>query len=418
MCFQSPLKMEVKLVIRILFLWSLIISLFRDGQTNKQEEKTVIVELTKIDIENPPKEGAVLKIDKTVLLRSFCLRFYVANLRDQAIFHTQDKKAFALVFYFDTKYGFVLLNGNWQIFDIPVKITPFVYQHFCFSHNETHYMVASEGKLWFQSELSSNEISEVTKDVIVKDVVFGPFRESYFTGKVAELDIFSNSFSEDEIITFTQSCDRIKEGNKVLEWAKVLATDISVAEDALIDVTLDNLDVLCPNHKSAQKTKIIPFTVTAKEASFTCRSLGGQLFLPFSSEDFQYTKNEIDEAPDMFLGYLQDFCNSIGWLNIAKSENIKEWVEFDNRSKVLKLDYNISCDGRTVQRCVAMDFFKEKIEDKACSDKNCFSCVWGERVRIHLRGLCPRSIIETDYIIKGNFFKDGIFSKLPTLIFF
>ena len=417
MCFQSPLKMEVKLVIRILFLWSLIISLFRDGQTNKQEEKTVIVELTKIDIENPPKEGAVLKIEKTVLLRSFCLRFYVANLRDQAIFHTQDKKAFALLFFFDTKYGFVLLNENWLIFDIPVKITPFVYQHFCFSHNGTNYIVASEGKLWFQSELSSNEILDISKDAIVKDVIIGPWKEIYFNGKLVELDIFSNSFSEDEIIAITQSCERFKEGIKVLEWAKILETDISVAEDTLIKVTTDNLDVICPNHKSAQITKIMPFAVNAKEASFTCQALGGKLFLPLSSKDFHYTKNEIDEAPGMFLDYLQDFCNSNGWLNIAKSENIKEWVEFDNTSKVLKLGYNISCDGRTVQRCVAMDFFKEKIEDKACSDKNCFSCVWGERVRIHLRGLCPRSIIETHYIIKGSFFKDGIFGKLPTLIF-
>ena len=395
----------------------LIFGLLKNAAANGLEEKSVKIELTNVDDENPPQEGATLNVDKTFQIQSFCLRFYVDNLRDQCIFHTKDEKSFALIFYFATEYGFVLINGQWLIFQVPKRITPYRYSHFCFSHNKTHYMVASEGELWFQAEFYDKEIPYVVKDVVVEEFIFGPYLTTisnngkYFTGKIAELDIFSNSFSEEELTSITKNCQRIAIGTKVLDWSKIRQSEISIPEDTPIMTEMDEIGEVCSNQKSARETKILPFSVTAKDANLACKSLGAKLFQPKSIDDFDNVRNAVKKGKKEFVDYLHDFCDDNGWLAIAKSEDYKDWIDYEDPTQVLNIGYKIKTDGKKVQKCVAMDFFKDKVVDKACNDKYCFTCVWEKRSVVQLHGLCPRSVIEDHYIIKDHFFADGIFCK-------
>ena len=54
-----------------------------------------------------------------------------------------------------------MLNEKWQITAIPRKPTPFVIQHWCFTHNGSHYLTAAEGEKWYSSHFSDSDMEKI-----------------------------------------------------------------------------------------------------------------------------------------------------------------------------------------------------------------------------------------------------------------
>ena len=181
------------------------------------------ISLKYVDHSNPPEIGATISLDRDILIRSLCLRFRLISLSTQTLFHS---KEIALTINFSENYGFLLLNGKWQIFSIPYKPVPKVYQHFCFTHNKTHYFVASEGKLWFQTPFFPKDIGLLNENSHVDTIEFGPMSKEftgygmYFSGKISELNMFSETFSVEELVAITGSCENI-EREKAFDWSKI-----------------------------------------------------------------------------------------------------------------------------------------------------------------------------------------------------
>ena len=195
------------------------------------------INLENVDTLKSSLEGAVIEVNKTSVVRTVCVRFLVARTKGAiTIFYTPSKDNLVMQITFEEKYGFLRINGKWIIFDIPIPTIPYVYQHLCLSHNGRKYSVVSDGILWYTYKLQEADISTITREVDIQKIAFGPleypfFRGTFFLGRVSELNIFSNTFSDKELIEITGDCKKISKGDKVLDWSSVKPSDVFIPEN-------------------------------------------------------------------------------------------------------------------------------------------------------------------------------------------
>ena len=137
---------------------------------------------------------------------------------------------------FKSHLGFILLNEKWHIFSVLNQPPPFSYQHLCFTHNQTHYFVACEGKLWSKIQFYPDHLKHMKKATNIGEVVFGPGSKSswYFNGKVSELNIFSNTFTEYDLLRLTKSCSRVNESKMLFGWSQVQPSDVIIPQELKI----------------------------------------------------------------------------------------------------------------------------------------------------------------------------------------
>ena len=116
---------------------------------------------------------ATVKVGKNLKTQaiSFCFRFLIDGaFSKQTGFSALDFYVnFATWFLFPADYGFVLLNSNALLFNIPKDVLrPYSWFNFCFSRNLTHYMIASNGKLWFENKIRHDMVDD---DIFLNELV-------------------------------------------------------------------------------------------------------------------------------------------------------------------------------------------------------------------------------------------------------
>ena len=118
-----------------------------------------------IGLPNPEaaSSGARIVLNKSLKIRSFCARINFSRVSGNqlAFFSKSKSNNFSVLFKHNANYGFIALNSIRNYFDILEKPTPFTFQHFCFSHNVTNYLVASEGKIWHSHKFEQSDIETV-----------------------------------------------------------------------------------------------------------------------------------------------------------------------------------------------------------------------------------------------------------------
>ena len=376
--------------------------------------------MTKVDEHNPTESGAEITIGKTIHLRSFCVRFYVKSMQRQKIFISDDQQL-QLMVYFETYHGFININRQSFIFSVPDQPPPFSYQHLCFTHNETHYFVACEGKLWFKSQFHPKILQQVNKASNINNILFGPGLEKgawYFTGKVSGLNIFSTSFTQHELITLTNSCSKVDKGVKLFDWKLIQPSDVTIQQDMNIKMKAISNDYFC-SKKNSVTVGMIPFAMKMELAHKMCKAWSGNLFLPQSSNDLEKMIDLTTNGGEILRNYTYNgMCKGLVWFPIYKYDGLDKWVDYDNHSKeaVFEKSLWIHNDGASLQKCAIQTFGSSKISDRKCIDYYCFFCSWKPYLTYRLRGLCENSNIENSYILSNNFQRDEFLRK-KTVIF-
>ena len=106
------------------------------------------------------KPLAVVQVDRQLNARqlTFCFRFQIYGSFGKQIGLSDSNNflKFGVWFRFQDNYGFVFLNEKALIFNIPKGIMrPYSWYYFCFSINDTHYVVVVNGKVWLENEIPS-----------------------------------------------------------------------------------------------------------------------------------------------------------------------------------------------------------------------------------------------------------------------
>ena len=378
--------------------------------------KTFYIDLTKVtDIENSQQNGAKISIGKTMNMKSFCIRFYVKNMNPQYIFKSNQLRLFI---EFESFHGFILLNGKWLIFSAPKKPPPFSYQHLCFTHNQTHYFVACEGKLWSKIQFYPDHLTHMKKTTNIGEVVFGPGSKTswYYNGKVSELSIFSNTFTEYDLLQLTKSCSRVNEGIMLFDWSQIQPSDVVIPQESKIKVKIRNINYFC-SEKNSFTLGMFPFPMMADQANTVCTAWGSKLFLPESSNDLKSMKDCVTNGGEVLRNYTynKNICKGEVWFPIYKSDGFNKWVDLNDKSIEVKfkMSFVIKNDGQFIQKCARIsDIGSNVVKDSSCIEQMCLFCSWKPYTSFRLRGLCEKSTIEDSYTVTTYFYRDEILRKI------
>ena len=376
--------------------------------------------LENVNTEKSSQFGATIEVNKISVVRSVCVRFLVTQTeKAQTILYTPDKDDLVLQFSFKSKYGFLRINRKWIIFRIPVPTIPYVYKHLCISHNETNYSVVSDGILWYSFQLLPSNIPTVVKPVNITQIIFGPAGYSlinggYFLGRLSELYIFSNSFTDDELISITKSCKRIGKGSKVFDWSKLLPSEdiIIPKDDADIRIVKRSVEDICATVKNKQ-IDLLPFKMNTQTATGACKSLGGTMFYP-TIEDTESVRKDFNRNNSVLQKLVKKSCGGAGkivWLPVYKI-GLSHWVDFDNHSRDIGPNgKQIVVNGNDLQNCAYLKTSTYYYGDIPCSSKYCTFCKWDQKKQFTLRGLCEIDSLEDHYLLTNYLFFNGILGK-------
>ena len=378
------------------------------------------INLENVNIEKSSNFGASIEVNKISVVRSICVRFLVTQTeKAQTILYTPDKDDLVLQFSFKSKYGFLRINRKWIIFRIHVPTIPYVYKHLCISHNETNYSVVSDGILWYTFQLLPSDIPTIVKPVNITQIIFGPAGYSlinggYFLGSVSELYIFSNSFTNDELISITKSCKRIGKGSKVFDWSKISPSEdiIIPKDDADIRIVKRSVEDICATVKNKQ-IDLLPFEMNTQTATASCQSLGGTMFFP-TLEDKESLDKDFNRNDSVLQKLVKKSCGGAGkyvWLPVYKI-GLSHWVDLDNHSRDIgPIGKQIIINGNDLQNCAYLNSFSFYYGDIPCSSKYCAFCQWDQKKPFTLRGLCEMDTLEDHYLLTNYLFFNGILGK-------
>ena len=233
--------------------------------SENSNQMTMELDLTNFDSENPPTSPVEITTKNISNAKSFCVRYYVASVKNQGIF-TTPKSKIGFTIYTNQNLGFIRLNDLPLVFPLRNK-KPYEYEHICFTHNETSYIVASEGSILYSSKFQEEIESELNKPFDDTKIIIGPlsFKTTadvqYFKGKISELNLFSNSFSELQLKKMSGSCMKIMEGEKVFDWSQIKSSDVSIPYGYSITLESDNIEDVCST-KQRDQIALLPFPLT------------------------------------------------------------------------------------------------------------------------------------------------------------
>ena len=362
--------------------------------------------------------GARIVLNKSLKIRSFCARINFSRVSGNqlAFFSKSKSNNFSVLFKHNANYGFIALNSIRNYFDILEKPTPFTFQHFCFSHNVTNYLVASEGKIWHSHKFEQSDIETVDALTYIKDLSFGPThnpndaRISPFVGIISELNIFSNTFSETDLIAITGSCKKIEIGDKEFSWSEIYPSDL-IRSNGEIKVEVNNVEDICSVRRT-RNLEIIPISSSLEDAIMNCQVLGLDILLPKANQFKELNRRAKED--EVMENLVDNSCKKSFWLPLRKSPDLSGWVDPMNMSKEVQPGFEVFRDGSERQLCAYYYMNNGESHDIPCSSKSCAACVQKLRLSFSLKGLCSTSTIDQNYVLINRFHHNGLFGKQNT----
>ena len=375
------------------------------------------------------QSGAKLYVGQgSMKINSFCVRLYlnkVSGLQYPFFTSIPEFDSFNLLFNFDVSYGFVAMNGRQFMFEVSEKPIPFTYFHFCLTHNGTNYIVAVNGKIWMKHKIAPDDVSKINQTTAVTELSFGPMpdpndnRYSPFLGSIAELNIFSNTFTEQDLISISGSCQQIAIGKKEFAWADKIKDDIQVKISKGLEVKEKEAVNLC-SKKPGNKIEIVPRAMSLAEADVACKVLGGNVFMPgFEEEDFEDMIERANESV-LLKNIIHKECKDCYWLPVKKADNMTSgttWIDFKDSSKTIKPTFQIIENGYDLQKCAYYYMKNGQSHDVRCRGKYCTFCLQHSKVPYTLKGLCKASSIDQNYVLMTKFLHNGLLGKLSQFLF-
>ena len=387
------------------------------------DELSKVIDFTHIESKDIPsnKEGVAIQVNDISKAKSFCLRNHFQTMRNQGLFTTSNGQL-GFMLYPITGMGFAQLHNKLLVFPLPKRV-PYRYEHFCFTHNRTHYMVAGEGKLLDVAEFLEEEVSYLNEPITDTEIIIGvtSFKSSsakYFNGKFSELNIFEESFSIEELTKLSSQCQRPSpQLKRLFDWSLLEESEIGFPEGFSIQIESDPINKLCSSEKEAQLT-VLPFPMKLADGNTACKSIGAEALI--TTTQFHFKIVDIETTRIKNTKELQDIskqCQTKIWFPVKKSNNRSGIVDLNNNLianniKEILPDFMVENDGSYFQKCWILKFKSYEVEDKTCeTTKSCITCIFHQKPTLRLRGLCEKAKIEDEYTPVTNFNYNGTIGK-------
>ena len=218
---------------------------------------------------------------------TFCLRFNIKDaLATNYIFSSKDDEL-VLILSFSNNVGIVLINRVDLVFEIPKDndVLPFHWHHICVSSGEDSYSAVLNGQQWYRANHTIGPFEKTT----VKRLDLGSTNDYWvysdgtnMRGLLSELNIWSKSLSNIQMVKITSNCGKIDPIPDVLNWSELPKSIIRGSKYT------ENLENICPQRNStAPIYKIMPYLYGQDDAIHVCKLLNGELVFPNSLNELQ-----------------------------------------------------------------------------------------------------------------------------------
>ena len=61
--------------------------------------------------------------------------------------------------------------------------------------------MAGEGKIWFSTKNWKSDFDKIQEPLYIKEIHFGNGGSTYFRGSISELNLFSKTFTTEDLVT-------------------------------------------------------------------------------------------------------------------------------------------------------------------------------------------------------------------------
>ena len=173
--------------------------------------------------------------------------------------------------------------------------------------------MAGEGKIWFSTKNWKSDFDKIQEPLYIKEIHFGNGGSTYFRGSISELNLFSKTFTTEDLVTMTKGCKKIEENanNNVIfefKWSEVKSSQIVIppALNGMIEIKEENAKDICSTLSSTKIMEYFPWILTMEKAANMCDAWGGKIYLPESVKEIG--KSEKYGWVDLIFEYLRAFC--------------------------------------------------------------------------------------------------------------
>ena len=290
---------------------------------------------------------------------------------------------------------------------------PFMYNHFCFTHNQTDYAVAENGEICYTNKISEEDVPKMLEDSQFEELHFGKLSPNltvagnYFLGKVSELVMLNDSLNFEQLVNISGGCHKIDRVGKIFDWSALTQDDFEVPDQFDIRLSESRTEDICPI-RSSKSIDVLPFSMDNQHANIACKTLGGEMFLPENDYDIQEMNDKIQGDHELLKSMS---CKKSFWIPLFKANDLKTWVSLNNRSMSVDRTYAIANDGKELQRCAYYLLYKHFYGDATCDLSFCTYCIWKIKTTFRIRGLCNKADIEERYVLLNYFHHNGLIGK-------
>ena len=356
----------------------------------------------KVEINNPNEPTNAI---------TFCFRIKPYSTIAQCVF-----KDSGIAFkYVSEKYGFLLFNGVWIMFQFKKDIVPLKWYHVCVSYDNGYVVMILNGDTLINEGFDSFKNVSTTNISFnhtftlgfCKENSYGP-SEAITRGMITDFNMWPKTVSAEDMTQFTNDClYSIKDETTqpIILWK-----NLSILEQGTmaVDKTI-SLKEICGTNDNRKTSIILPIPDSYKNCKKMCQKLGGNLPVIRSFDDLNNINETISEEnrnDKDGKDRLENQCSMELWMPIiqnGKDNSSDQYLWFEDvgndSSPASFLPWELSQpNGQDLQQCVTLSFKTNAYTDIACERKFCCLCAFEGEVNFHLHGMPETSLTDTHYI--------------------
>ena len=292
---------------------------------------------------------------------------------------------------FELNYGWIGIDSLLFIFLMPENhgVQPLTWFPFCFTSNQTHYQVACQGKLWYQSVRSDDQNIQ---DTLIHKITFKKLKEQasdMTTLELSKLNIWSTFMNVKELLHFSKTCQQDTDGD-ILSWNGISDQLANLSSSSITEQDEDNV---CSTF-TEKITQPLHVSLDFNASQKACQILGGQVWFP------GWTYESYAAIPWHKIN--QSLCKLEIWTPLRKMSIQNYHLLSTNTTLKYSKDWpwrheSFEPNGGLEQKCIGMT--SKGLSDYGCHLNFCPFCEFERNVGFTLLGLCEGSEIDDQYLM-------------------
>ena len=340
---------------------------------------------------------------------TFCLRFNIrSGMETNYIFSSTDEQL-ALILRFSVSQGLVLINRVALFFEIPKDnaVLPFRWHHICFTSNEDYYDIVLDGQQWYHANHTKGSFEKkknVTRLDLGSTIEYWIYSDGInFRGLLSELNIWSKSLSVIQVAKITINCGKVDPIPDLLDWSELPSSMITGSKYN------ESIENICSQRNTTSRIyKVMPDLHYQDNAIHICKILNGELVSPNSLNELQTWNGKLSRMkcrnvnsnfPPLFVVLVSENACTYFAAPIKRSSN-GSWIN-QNDNKIVDMDHlwnSHSPYGEDLNKCTGFEK-DSKYYVTHCKSKTCSICAWTDHPVFNLRGLCPNTQVDEQYVL-------------------